>query len=116
MIYIIALISIVLGSVGQFLLKLGSADVKLDRGLVTAALSFILNLNIVISLFCFFSSMIIWVLVLKRLELSIAYPMVSLGYIITMTLAFLFLNEPLRLTKLLGTALIIFGVIVINIR
>lgn len=116
MIYIIALISIALGSVGQFLLKLGSADVKLDRGLVTAALSFILNLNIIISLFCFFSSMIIWVLVLKRMELSIAYPMVSLGYIVTMTLAFLFLNEPLRLTKLLGTALIISGVMVINIR
>jgi multidrug transporter EmrE-like cation transporter len=116
MVYIIALISIALGSVGQFLLKLGSADVKLDRGLATAALSFIFNLNIIISLFCFFSSMIIWVLVLKRLELSIAYPMVSLGYIVTMTLAFLFLNEPLRLTKFLGTLLIISGVVVINIK
>ena len=116
MIYIIALISIVLGSLGQFLLKLGSTDVKLGRGLVTAALSFMLNLNIIISLICFFSSMLIWVLVLKRMELSMAYPMVSLGYIITMALAFLFLNEPLRLTKFLGTLLIISGVIVINIK
>jgi multidrug transporter EmrE-like cation transporter len=116
MIYIIALISIVLGSLGQFLLKLGSADVKLGKGLMTTALSFVLNLNIVISLFCFFTSMIIWVFVLKRMELSIAYPMVSLGYIITMTLAFLFLKEPLQLAKLLGTALIIAGVMVINIR
>lgn len=116
MIYLMAFISIVLGSVGQFLLKLGSANVKLDRGLVAAALSFILNLNIIISLICFFSSMLIWVFVLKRMELSIAYPMVSLGYIITMTLAFLFLNEPLRLTKFLGTLLIMSGVIVINIK
>lgn len=116
MIYIIAFISIVLGSVGQFLLKLGSAHVKLDRGLVTAVLSLIFNINIIISLICFSSSMIIWVLVLKRMELSIAYPMVSLGYIITIVLAFLFLNEPLRLTKFLGTLLIIFGVIVINLK
>jgi multidrug transporter EmrE-like cation transporter len=116
MIYIIALISIALGSVGQLFLKIGSADLKLSRGLVAAALSFILNINIVISLVCFFSSMVIWVLVLKRMELSIAYPMVSLGYIITMVLAYIFLNEPLRLGKLLGTVLIIFGVIVINIK
>jgi multidrug transporter EmrE-like cation transporter len=60
--------------------------------------------------------MIVWIFVLRELELSVAYPMVSLGYIITMALAFLFLNEPLRLTKLLGTALIVVGVIVINIR
>lgn len=116
MIYIIALISIILGSLGQFGLKLGANQIKTGQGILTALLSLAFNMNIILSLLCFAASMVIWVFVLRELELSVAYPMVSLGYIITMALAFLFLNEPLRLTKILGAALIVVGVIVINMR
>ena len=116
MIYVLALVSIILGAVGQFILKVGSGQLKLGNGVWAAMVSYITNINIILSLLCFASSMVIWIFVLRKLELSIAYPMVSLGYIVTLTLAFLFLNEPLRLTKLLGTALIISGVIVINIK
>ncbi|MGE5632947.1 MAG: EamA family transporter [Caulobacteraceae bacterium] len=116
MVYIMAIISIILGSAGQFGLKLGANQLKTGQGITAIIMSLIFNLNIVLSLFCFFSSLVIWIFVLKRMELSVAYPMVSLGYIITMILAFLFLNEPLRITKLFGTALIIAGVVVINIK
>jgi drug/metabolite transporter (DMT)-like permease len=59
--------------------------------------------------------MVMWIFVLRKIELSIAYPMVSLGYIITIALAFFFLNEPLRMTKLIGAAFIVIGAVVINI-
>lgn len=116
MVYVIAAISIILGSLGQFGLKVGANQVKTEKGLVAALLSLVLNPNIILSLICFAASMVIWVFVLRKLELSVAYPMVSMGYIITMALAFLYLNEPLRLTKLLGAALIISGVLVINMK
>lgn len=116
MIYVLAFISIGLGAVGQFGLKVGSGQLKLNGGIWAAAMSYITNMNIMLSLLCFAVSMVMWIFVLRELELSVAYPMVSLGYIITMTLAFLFLHEPLRLTKFLGAALIVSGVIVINMK
>lgn len=116
MVYLLALISISLGAVGQFGLKVASGQLKLDSGVWAAVLSYITNLNIILSLLCFATSTVMWIFVLRRLELSIAYPMVSLGYIITMSLAFLFLGEPLRLTKFVGAMLIISGVIVINFK
>lgn len=116
MVYVLALISICLGAVGQFGLKVGSGQLKLDHGVLAAALSYITNINIILSLLCFATSTVMWIFVLRKLELSIAYPMVSLGYIITMTLAFLFLHEPLRLAKIIGALLIVAGVIVINFK
>ena len=116
MIYVLALISISLGAVGQFGLKVGAGQLKLSNGIWAALMSYITNIYIVLSLLCFAASMIMWIFVLRKLELSIAYPMVSLGYILTLALAFFFLNEPLRLTKLVGTALIITGVVVVNIK
>lgn len=116
MIYVVAMLSISLGAIGQFGLKLGAGHVKVGQGAAATLMSLIFNTNILLSMLCFATSMVMWVFVLRKLELSIAYPMVSFGYIITMALAFFFLNEPIRLTKLLGTALIISGVVVINIR
>jgi len=116
MVYVMAIISIALGSIGQFGLKLGASRLKMNHGLMQALLSLALNINILLSLLCFGASMIMWVFVLRKLELSVAYPMVSIGYIVTMALAFIFLNEPLRLNKIIGTMFIITGVIVINIK
>ncbi|NLP44417.1 MAG: EamA family transporter [Peptococcaceae bacterium] len=115
MIYILALISVALGSIGQFLLKLASGELKVGGGLWQLALSFI-NFKMIVAITCFVTSMILWVFVLRKLELSIAYPMVSLGYVFVMLLSFYFLQEQIYLTKLLGTALIVVGVIVLNIK
>ena len=115
MIYVLALISIMLGSVGQFILKLGSAGVKTGNGIWLTILSFI-NIKISAAVACFVVSMVLWVFVLRKMELSLAYPMVSLGYIFVMLLSYYFLHEQLSLTKLAGTGLIVAGVIVLNVR
>lgn len=110
-----ALFSIMLGSVGQFILKLGSAEVRTGDGLWTTLLSFI-NIKISVAVVCFVVSMVLWVFVLRKMELSLAYPMVSLGYIFVMLLSFYFLQEQLSLTKFVGTGLIVAGVVVLNAK
>jgi drug/metabolite transporter (DMT)-like permease len=47
-------------------------------------------------------------------ELTILYPMVSLGYIWTMLWARLFFKEPFTRSKIAGLVMIIFGVALIN--
>jgi len=115
MIYILALISIMLGSVGQFILKLGAGEIRTGQDLGTLIMSFI-NLKIIVAVSCFALSMVLWVFVLRKMELSIAYPMVSLGYVFVMLLSYFFLQEQLFFTKILGTGLIVAGVVVLNIK
>lgn len=56
------------------------------------------------------SSLLLWLVVLSKLELSRAYPMVSLGYLVTFALGALLLKESVSLPKLLGLVLIMGGV------
>ena len=115
MVYVLAIISIMLGAVGQFILKLVAGELQTGSGIWQLGLS-MLNLKMILAIACFVTSMLMWIFVLRKLELSIAYPMVSLGYVFVMLLSFYFLQEQLYLTKLLGTGLIVSGVVVLNLR
>lgn len=114
MIYLIALVSIALGSIGQMILKIASAEVK--TGNILLLVLSLINHKIIAAISCFVISMFLWIFVLKKLELSVAYPMVSLGYVFVMLLSYFFLQEQLFFTKILGTALIVAGVVVLNIK
>ena len=48
-------------------------------------------------------------------ELSVLYPMVSLGYIFTLLWSRLFFKEPLTRTKFIGLALIVAGVVFVGL-
>lgn len=106
--YLIAFISIFLGALAQYLLKIGTSQLILIRTSLIKAL--FLNIPLLGGLFCYGLSLIFWLYVLSKMELSKAYPMVSLGYVVTLLLGYIFLNEPLSLSKILGVSLIMIGV------
>ena len=51
---------------------------------------------------------------LHRMEYSVIYPMTAITYIWTLVLSALFLQEKITLRKLLGVALIVFGVFLLT--
>jgi drug/metabolite transporter (DMT)-like permease len=55
---------------------------------------------------------ILWILALKRVELSVAYPFMALAFFIVPIAGFLFLGESLTIKTFLGAALIIAGLII----
>lgn len=55
-------------------------------------------------------SMALWLLVLTRAPLSVAYPMLSLGYVVVAVLSRWLFAEPLTGVKMLGILLVCFGV------
>ena len=57
---------------------------------------------------------IAWLIALSKIDLSVAYPMLSIGYIIVMIISFLFLNESLTITKIFGTLMIVGGIFFIS--
>jgi|APDOM4702015248_1054824.scaffolds.fasta_scaffold00672_6 multidrug transporter EmrE-like cation transporter len=59
---------------------------------------------------CYAVSVVVWVLALSRAPVSIAYPMLSIGYIVNALLAYWLFGEPLHASKVAGIFVIIVGV------
>ncbi|HEY5862376.1 MAG TPA: EamA family transporter [Casimicrobiaceae bacterium] len=55
-------------------------------------------------------SLIVWILGLSRVPVSIAYPMLSLGYVINAVAAHYLFGEMITVTRWLGIGFIILGV------
>lgn len=115
--FAIALFSIVLGATGQFLFRLG----MLDYGTVTLTGiwgqlgSIIFTPAIFIGFSCFGVSSILWLVVISRWELSYAYPLVALGYVIAIFYGTFLLRETLTLPKIAGSVLILAGISVLGL-
>jgi len=111
-------VSILMGAIGQILLKvgadkLGNFTLSLNT-IYSDLLNLIKNPEIIIGLFLFGSSFLLWVKVLTKSQLSYAYPMVSLSYVIIVVASTFLFKETITMNKTLGTAIIILGVYLIN--
>ncbi|WP_434632591.1 SMR family transporter [Chromobacterium sp. CV08] len=71
------------------------------------------NLPIIGGLSCYAVSVVVWIMALSRVEVSVAYPMLSIGYVVNAMLAYWMFGEALSAQKLIGIAVIIVGVVLV---
>lgn len=57
----------------------------------------------------FTGSSVLWMYIVKRYPLSVAYPMISLSYVFGLLAAFFFFHEEVSAVKWVGVALIMAG-------
>ncbi|RZL13768.1 MAG: hypothetical protein EOO89_17010 [Pedobacter sp.] len=113
--YLVALTSILLGAVAQLFLKMGVTAIQERSGSTIESIKYgFMNLYMWTGLCLYGASLGLWFFVLSRMELSKAYPMVSLGYVFTLFLGYFFLNESLTVAKVAGISLILVGVLVLS--
>jgi multidrug transporter EmrE-like cation transporter len=55
----------------------------------------------------------VWIMALSRVPVSIAYPMLSIGYVINAIVAYYWLGESVSLIRLVGIGIIVLGVVVV---
>lgn len=96
------------GSFGAVFLKLGASQ------LTKSILSF-LNWRLPLGIALFLGSSVFYALGIKGGQLSVLYPMVSLGYIWTLLWSRLFFKEALTKQKFLGLGLILLGVFLVGL-
>lgn len=108
----ILLASILLGSLAQLSLKKGMSLIGgvtlLD--LVRSPGRFLFMPWLHLGALLYAASLALWLVVLSRLELSRAYPMVSLGYLVTFVLGSLLFQESIAPAKIGGLLMIMAGV------
>jgi multidrug transporter EmrE-like cation transporter len=108
--------AVVLNTAAQFVLKAGTEvlaeDTKLD--LLARLLATALSPYILAGLGLYVASFALWIVVLSRLEVSVAYPMLSLGYVLAAVVAYIWLGEALTPSKVAGIGCVIAGVYLLS--
>lgn len=66
--------------------------------------------HIVGGLGCYVISVVVWIMALSRVEVSIAYPLLSVGYVVNAIAAYYLFGEAVTPMRLAGIAVIIVGV------
>ena len=99
---LLVLVSTLIGASGAVLLKKGS-----DRISMT-------NLYLISGLFLYALSTVFYIAALKLEQLSVLYPILSIGYVWISMFSIKFLNEKMNINKWTGIFLIIAGVIFIG--
>jgi drug/metabolite transporter (DMT)-like permease len=105
---LLILTSSLIGSFGAVFLKLGAEHMK------SSLRSLVRNYWLAIGVCLYLLSSVFFVMGVAQGELTILYPMVSLGYIWTIVWARLFFREGFTMSKIAGLVMIIFGVALIN--
>jgi len=108
---------VLLNAVAQLALKasvkdMGALSLTLN-GAVPLAVRLMSEPWLWVGLICYAVSVVIWILALSRVDVSIAYPMLSIGYIVNAIAAWLWLGESLGAGRLLGIGIIVIGVFVL---
>lgn len=112
------LASVVSSSLAQVTLKLGMSSDRVQLAMeagdgLSLATTVFLNLYVIVGLTLYFLAAVFWLYVLAKLDVSIAYPFVGIGFIVTMFLARFINGDPVTATKIIGTCLVSFGVVLI---
>lgn len=111
------LFGVFLNAFGQIALKKGMINVGhftfSTENIVPVALAAFTNVFILLGLLCYVVSVVVWMLVLSRVDVSFAYPFLSVGYVLTAVLGYALFNEDLTAYRIAGIALICIGVSVL---
>jgi len=107
---LLLLLAVVLTTAGQLFQKLGA-----DRGLGEARgasqiLAVLFSWQILAAVACLVAGTLLWLVVLYRMDVSRAFPFLSLGYVLVLLVSRLVLRETIPTARWLGVGLIAAGI------
>lgn len=114
-------INIVLGSAGQLLMKYGTTRLGVlreEQGIAAGILDTakgVFTPHIFLGISLYAVSAIIWLRILRQVNLSFAYPMISFSYVAVVLLSALILKEKVPAITVAGLVCICAGVSLIGI-
>lgn len=116
----LALFCVCLTAAAQVLLKVGMSTPLIQQAMANGMRSVywlaLASPLIWGGMICFGASAGLWLLVLGKLEVSMAYPLISLGVVLTTLAGIFILGESVSLYKVLGVSLVIAGVLVLSVK
>lgn len=116
--FLLVLTGVLLNAGAQLLLKAGVGPLGAIRvtpsNLLHTAGQVLTQMPILAGLACYVVSVGVWIVALSRVEVSLAYPMLSLGYVVNALAAWWLFGEMLGPMRWSGIGLILLGVFVMS--
>jgi multidrug transporter EmrE-like cation transporter len=110
----ILMAGVLLNAVAQLLLKAGTNRMGefafAVENIVPVGLRIASNPYILGGVACYVVSLVVWIMGLSRVPVSVAYPMLSIGYVLNAVAAWILFGESLTAQKLVGIGFIVVGV------
>jgi drug/metabolite transporter (DMT)-like permease len=113
--FALLLTSVLAGASGQFFLKAGAVKLgKVTFDNISSHLFQMLgNIELIVGLTCYGIGAVSYILLLTRVNLSIAAPAISLSYVFSVLIGHFWFREIVPSSQILGLAAIVFGVILV---
>lgn len=115
---LMVLVPVFIGVVGQLFLKTGMLQIGQfainGPVLISTFLKVATNFAVLFGLLLYAVSAVLWLIVLSRMELSFAYPLLSVGYILVLLCSWFFFKESISIVRWAGVLVICFGVFLIS--
>ncbi|MEZ5498980.1 MAG: EamA family transporter [Steroidobacteraceae bacterium] len=112
--FLLIITGVLLNAAAQLLLKAGTNSLgTISFSALSSIRSFMhvaFQPFIVAGLMCYVFSVAIWIAALSRTDVSVAYPMLSIGYVVNAIFAWWLLGESLGATRIAGIFVILVGV------
>jgi multidrug transporter EmrE-like cation transporter len=117
--FLLILCGVLLNAAAQLFLKNGTRQlgvIALDGGHSPVQLAFNIGTQpwIVGGLACYVVSVVLWIAALSRVDVMVAYPMLSIGYVVNAFIAWQFMGEALTAQRLVGIGVIMLGVVILS--
>jgi multidrug transporter EmrE-like cation transporter len=116
--YLLILSSVSLNAFAQILLRKAALQLDSEAArpdhLIRTAAALVTDPFLLLGMLCYAVSIAIWIAVLSRVEVSVAYPFLSIGYVIVIVVGFAFLGENVTLLRVAGVTLICAGLVCIS--
>jgi drug/metabolite transporter (DMT)-like permease len=117
MIFPIIIFAVILNASAQLLLKAGMNRIGTFsfswENFAPVSVQILSNPFILGGLFLYVVAVAVWLLVLSRTEVSIAYPLISMAYIVNAIAAYYLFHENLSFARIAGIGVIMVGVYLI---
>jgi multidrug transporter EmrE-like cation transporter len=113
----LVLCGVLLNAAAQLLLKAGTNAVGIfefsHQNIVPVGWKLASEPHIITGLACYVVSVVVWIMALSRVEVSVAYPMLSIGYVVNAVAAWYLFGEAVTIMRLTGIGFIIVGVFLV---
>lgn len=117
-IFVIIILSVSLNALAQiFLRKTMLTAGQLPSqilGYFEFGLNLLTNIWFILGMGCYVVSIALWMGVLSKVEVSLAYPFLSIGYILTAIIGYFFMQENVNMVRIIGLAFICIGIFIIS--
>lgn len=114
---VLILVSVLLNCSAQILMRKGmlvNGEVAGMESLVAAIPQMLANLYLWGAMICYAVSIVVWMVVLSKVEVSYAYPFLSIGYVLSAIIGYWWFAESISPIRVAGIVVICIGVILIS--